>query len=436
MRAGRGHWIGVEAAASRGNVATFALSGLAVLVVLGVAGVILVARTGTSEAVRNAKDLARLAGDGIVQPNLTNGVLQDQPLSVAHLDHIVRTRVLHDPVVRVKIWTAAGRIIYSDQHDLIGSTYPLGEDESAALRADRTAAAVSDLNRPENRFERRYHKLFEVYFPVAGPDRTRLLFETYQRFSAISASSRRLLLALAPALVGALVILWLIQLPIAARLARRLREGQRDRETLLRRAIQSSDLERRRVASDLHDGAVQNLSGIAWSLSAAAADAPPALAESLHESAHETRRTIQELRSLLVELYPPDLHRTGIEAALGDLLAASASRGIDARLDVPGDLSLPPRAEALILRVAQEALRNVAGHSDASNVSVEVRTDGRNATVSVSDDGRGFVPEAAAGGSHFGLRMLRDLAGDAGGTLEVSSAPDAGTTIRLAVPLK
>ncbi len=417
------------------DVATFTLSGLAAVIVLGVAGFLFIARTGTAEATRNAKALTRLAGEGIVAPNLTEGVLREDPAALARLDRIVRTRILRGPVVRIKIWTAAGRIIYSDQPALIGATYALGDDESEALRTGRSAAEVSDLTRPENRFERPYHKLLEVYQPIAGPHGTPLLFETYQRFDVIAARGRRLLLDLAPALVGALLLLWVIQLPLAARLARRLREGQREREDLLRRAIESSEVERRRVARDLHDGAVQNLAGIAWSLSATAATAPPEIARSLEASSAETRRTIRELRSLLVDIYPPDLHRTGIEAAVSDLVAAFANRGIATTVDIPRELALPPEAEALIFRVAQEAVRNSVAHAQAGNVSVRVRVEGRQATLVVADDGRGFQAGEAAERSHFGLRMIGDLARDAGSTLEVLSAPGRGTTVRLAVPL-
>jgi two-component system, NarL family, sensor kinase len=144
--------------------------------------------------------------------------------------------------------------------------------------------------------------------------------------------------------------------------------------------------------------------------------------------------TIKELRSLLVEIYPPDLHRTGLEAALADLTAAFESRGLKGSLDLPAEVSLPAEPEALIFRVAQEALRNTASHAHANNVAVRLRIADHEAIISVSDDGRGFVPEAVTG-SHFGLRMLGDLARDAGGRLELISAPGACTTIRLAVPL-
>ncbi len=73
-------------------------------------------------------------------------------------------------------------------------------------------------------------------------------------------------------LLGSLVVLWVVQVPLASRLDRRLRRTQAEREALLVRAVEASDDERRRIAAELHDGPVQDLAGISYSLSAARAD--------------------------------------------------------------------------------------------------------------------------------------------------------------------
>ncbi len=270
-----------------------------------------------------------------------------------------------------------------------------------------------------------------------------MLFESYQRFSSIAASGQRLWLRFAPALIGALVLLELAQIPLAASLARRVRRGQREREALLRRAIDASELERKRIARDLHDGVVQNLIGVSYRLAAAGErvsghHGDGGVSREVDEAAAETRRSIRELRTLLVDIYPPDLHRAGLEAALADLMAPFAGRQIDARISVAPELQLPPHAEALFFRAAQEALRNVLAHSQASRVTAAVTTSARLATLTVEDDGRGFVPSAATAGQedrHFGLRILRDLAGDANGKLTIDSAPGQGTRVSVEVPL-
>src|SRR5262249_11774414 len=159
--------------------------------------------------------------------------------------------------------------------------------------------------------------------------------------------------ALLPALAGALAVLYLIQLPLAYSLARRLRRRQQEREALLRRAIDASDLERRRIAADLHDGAVQRLAGVSLSLAAAAGgngtsrrDQEPSLRAAVSEAAAETRETIRELRTLLVDIYPPTLQRSGLRAALSDLVAPLRAAGIAVTIDVPEDEHVTDDIEA------------------------------------------------------------------------------------------
>jgi signal transduction histidine kinase len=414
-------------------VAQFAASGLLALILLGAAGVYLLRETGRGEAIRNAKQVTALAAHSLVERNVTPGLLRGDPAAVARLDRVVRGSVVDGRTVRVKIWRDDGRILYSDDHRLIGSRYPLGADELTTIRQGKVAAEVSDLTRPENRFERRYGKLLEVYLPIRGPNGERLLFETYERYSSIAASGRDLWLAFAPAILGTLAVLWLIQLPLAWRGARQLREHQRQRERLLQRAIESSELERRRIARDLHDGAVQDLAGVSYGLTAAAQQVEnPETAALLREAAAGTRRTIRELRSLLVDIYPPDLHRTGLGPALHDLVAPLAPRGIDAELDVPASLELRPDLETLFYRCAQEALRNVARHSGASRVLVRVEADDARARLVVEDDGRGFDGHVEEG--HLGLRLLTDLAHEAGGELKLDASDD-GTRVCVETPL-
>jgi two-component system, NarL family, sensor kinase len=420
----------------RRAVAQYALSGIVAVILLGGAGVYVMRDVGEREAIRNAKQVAELAGRGIVEPALTSAHLRGEPAATAQLDRIVRRGVLDDPIVRVKIWRRDGRIVYSDEHRLIGSQYPPSADELKAFATRQTQAEVSHVSSPENRFERRFRKLLEVYLPIHGPSGEPLMFESYERYSSVSASGHKLWLAFAPAIVGALAVLWLIQLPLAWRGAQRLREGQAERERLLHRAIEASELERRRIARDLHDGAVQGLAGVSYSLAADAERVDRAsseeIAANLREAAAGTRRTIRELRSLLVDIYPPDLHRTGLEAALRDLVEPLAPRGIDVNVQFPRELQLAHPLETLFYRCAQEALRNVAKHSNAQHVDVRVTLDQGLARLIVEDDGEGFDGPVEQG--HLGLRLLADLVEEAGGKLEIESTPRSGTRICVEAP--
>jgi signal transduction histidine kinase len=302
------------------------------------------------------------------------------------------------------------------------------------------AADVSDLDAPENRFEQHFGKLLEVYQPIQGPNGLTLLFESYQRFSSVTSSGSSIWLAFAPALIGALILLELVHVPLASSMARRLRRGHREREALLQRAISSSEIERRRIASDLHDGVVQRLAGTSYSLAAAAertgGNGGASAGEALRSGAAQTRQSVRELRSLLVEIYPASLRESGLEHALSDLLAPLGGHGVRTEVEVEDGLELSPEREALVYRVAQEAVRNARRYAGASAISVRVGGEDGRVMLTVVDDGSGFDAdrEPDDGEGHFGLRLLSELARDAGATLEVASRPGAGTTVRLEAP--
>jgi signal transduction histidine kinase len=424
-------------------LARFALAGLLTVIVVGAIGVALQRNAARNDAIKDAKTLAGLAGRGIVEPNVNEALLRGDPAAIAHLDRLVRSRILpQDGIVRVKLWDSKGRIVYSDLSSLIRRHFDLPDDERDALITGKVEAELSNLKRDENRFDRLSGKLLEVYLPIRATNGEPLLFELYQRQSSVADTAQKTWLSFAPALIGALLLLQLLQLPLAYRMARTLHDNRQEREALLLRALAASDTERRRIASDLHDGVVQDLAGTSYALAAAAdridGEAGPEVSETLRDGARQTRRSIRQLRSLLVNIYPPDLHRAGLAAALSDLVAPLESRGVHAHVELPPGLRLEPDAEALMFRTAQEALRNVMAHSDAANVDVSVILENSHAGLTIADDGVGFslaAAEAARGNGHLGLRVLADMAEDAGGRLDIDSEPGRGTRVSLEVPV-
>ena len=109
----------------------FALSGLLAMLVVALLATIVLSRAGESESVRDARRLTEVLGRSVVEPNLDDGVVRGNRVQLATFDRLVRQRVLRSPVVRIKLWTADGRIAYSDEPRLVGSRYPLGDDELA-----------------------------------------------------------------------------------------------------------------------------------------------------------------------------------------------------------------------------------------------------------------------------------------------------------------
>nr|MDQ6949539.1 histidine kinase [Actinomycetota bacterium] len=428
----------------RSAVVAFVAADLAAVVVIAVAVAVVVGRGVTAAAVRDARDLTVAEGKAAVWPLLTDGVVGGDPAALSALDHTVRTRVLSARVVRVKVWLPDGTIVYSDEPRLMGQRFALGADEVRVLRDGRPAAGVSNLADPENLYERHFNKLLQVYDGLHTAGGQPVLFEAYLQFSAVDANRNRELVSLLPAMGAGLALLFLAQVPLAWTMARRLEAGQAEEQRLLQRALDSADVERRHIAADLHDGPVQALAGTALSLTAAADQAEKAglspVAATVASAASELRQGIRDLRSLIVAIAPPRLHDEGLAAALEDLVSPLRARGVDTTLSVAEDLELPRDIEALAYRSAQEAIRNIARHApDAGRVTVTVSRQNNRMTLEIGDDGTGFDPAILAdrpAQGHVGLHLLGELAADAGGQLDVVSAPDRGTTLTLEVPTR
>jgi signal transduction histidine kinase len=199
--------------------------------------------------------------------------------------------------------------------------------------------------------------------------------------------------------------------------------------------------ERNRLARELHDTLAHTLSAVAVELEAVASlwDDDPARARTLLErSLAATRSGLTETRRALQALRSSPLEDLGLVLAIrqqAEAVAARANLALD--LQVPERLDdLSPDVEQCIYRVAQETLTNVARHAQARHVQVSLLQEHKRLTLTVSDDGRGFEPDAADLEDHLGIRGMQERAEAAGGTLEVSSEPGQGTTVRLSVEEK
>jgi signal transduction histidine kinase len=194
--------------------------------------------------------------------------------------------------------------------------------------------------------------------------------------------------------------------------------------------------ERARLARELHDAVSQRLFSIRAHARAAAvlvAKDPARAAGELAAIAELGAQAHGELRAVIDGLAPPELDGLA-ESLRRYALLAGRAHGIAIRLaacDVPG---LDPRVQAAAFRVAQEALHNALRHSGASEISVSLSRSRRRVVLEISDNGTGFDPGLASGGGGLGLASMRERAAAVGGVLRVSSAPGAGTRVRLAVP--
>ena len=421
-------------------VLRFALAGLPALAAAIVVTAVASVRIGTRLGIEDAKRTTWVSAQIVQDRALDDALLAGDHNAVAQLDQFVRKYVVRGALVRVKLWRGDGTIIYANEPRLIGSRYPLDADAMAVIHGEVDAIAeVSDLQKPENQYERERLRLLEVYQSVKASNGTPLLFEAYFRYNDVRSTGASLWREFGPIAVGALLLLELVQIPFAWSMARRLRAGQRERERLLQHAIDSSDAERRRIASDLHDGAVQDLTGVSMSLTAAARTAEASgPRDAMADAGSKIRETVKSLRSMLVDIYPPNLHEEGLESALVDLVAGLHNRGIHTELAVErGTGKLRRETVRLLYRSAQEAIRNVAAHSNATEVAVRVTPRPNDVLLTVEDDGDGFdggTMTNRAERGHVGLRSLSGLLQDAGGGIEIRSHPGQGTHVAVTVP--
>ncbi len=422
-------------AVSRAPVVLFLATGLLALaaIVLGTAQ--LSSRAAEDEAVADARTTTEILARLVAEPLIPRGLVEQSPAALDKFDRAFLPRLVYPELRRVKIWAEDGTIVYSDKTQLIGDVYPLGADEIEVINADRVSdAEVSDLSRPENRFERGDDGLLEVYTRIVSPEGQPLLFEVYYSAAAIESSKEEIFSEFRPITLGALGGVVIVATGLLIALTSRLRRSAQDRERLLRTAVEASDAERVRIARDLHDGVVQDLAGASFVVSALARseDVTPPTAAALEEAAESMRTSLRSLRSLMVEIYPPELSTESLQASLEDLLAPAVTQGIQATAHVHGVEDATEDAIALIWRVAQESVRNALRHAEADHITVEVSGVGSRIVLTVRDDGVGFDPTTRPTG-HFGLRGLQSLVEEADGTLEVESAPGRGTLVRLEV---
>ena len=215
---------------------------------------------------------------------------------------------------------------------------------------------------------------------------------------------------------------------VAASAATALATAQSVAQDRLRNSIEAAEQARARWARELHDETLQGLVGLRMMLSSARrADSPE---EVLTEAIDQTKREIVNLRALIAELRPAALDELGLGPAI-ETLAARSGAAADVSTHVSlGSARLSPDAESTVYRVVQEALTNVAKHSGAQHVRVEVARANGSVEVVVEDDGCGFDPSAATSG--LGLLGMRERVQLTGGRLEIEST--AGTRISARLP--
>jgi PAS domain S-box-containing protein len=214
------------------------------------------------------------------------------------------------------------------------------------------------------------------------------------------------------------------------------------RDELLRQLARAEEQERLRLSRELHDQMGQLVAALLLGLRSLApgpGPAPGALGE-LERLAEQIAR---EVHSVALELRPPSLDRLGLRRALEAHLNEWAERhGIAGDFQAVGieDERFGPEIETTLFRAVQEGLTNAARHAGAAAVSLVLERRPGSVAVILEDDGRGFDVEAATspagGGRRLGLLGMQERARLLGGVIEIESAPGAGTTLFVRLPVR
>ncbi|MFF3751438.1 PAS domain S-box protein [Streptomyces sp. NPDC002018] len=208
-----------------------------------------------------------------------------------------------------------------------------------------------------------------------------------------------------------------------------------ERRRLFAHLVQAQELERRRIAWDVHDDSIQAMVAVGMRLQLLADQAGEPHASELSELDASVREAVGRLRNLTFRLQPPGIDRHGLVESLSQHLNdVVRSWGLEPSLEHTLKKEPAPETAITIFRIVQEALLNVRKHARARTVRVSVTTEDRGLLVRVADDGTGRPAVAPTLHEHFGLMEMRERAETAGGWWTLRSEPGTGTTVEFWLP--
>jgi signal transduction histidine kinase len=418
----------------RSAVTRYLVYGAVALVVVTVPTIFAMERIAEQHALESAALDGASIARRLLAPAVTDELLAGESEAIAAMDRRLVPRMSDGSLARVKIWTPDGTIIYSDIHELIGQSFP-GEEDLVHLRtAGAPISAISALDDPENLYEKDEKGLVEVYAKWSSSAGTDVVYEVYFPLSRVERERDQLVGRMTPVGVLALGMLALSQLPLAVGLAKRVSSIKSSRTRLLAQAVRAVEHERKRLAQDLHDDVIQDLSGVAVTLDAMASSGAHG-GDSAELTAQLVRRDIRMLRDIVANLFPHAPLEGGLDAAIRELAEGLRQHGltVDVRLDPA--VGLDTVTAGLLYRVAREALVNVQKHSGATAVEVDLNTTLDSVRLRVADNGRGTgTPKQMRDPGHVGLDIVGETIAEAGGTVVIEPRLPHGTVVLARLP--
>ena len=422
----------------------FLLLSFGTLVVVG-AGTLVVSRNiAENEAIRDNQMRAERLGpeiDELIDRAARQGGPRATKALYRSLDELAE-----ESMKPVAVWNSHRRLIWAKEGFVAGTLYDFSPklQTVAEKRESKVMEPGDEVPRPHEGSAAGAHtatgstdELLEVYVGAGDADGG-FMFEAHAPNPKVDDEAAAIFKRLLPLTLGALLLLQLANVPLALSLARRVDRSTDHRSKILNRSLLSWHDERRRLAQDLHDGVIQDLSAMSYALPAVLAQLPddPAAdpARSIGERMTEAlTQDLRALRSVLIDLVPADLDGNGLQQALEALGQRSADRGLHVEVSVGPDLGIGSAVAGLVYRVAREGLRNAEKHAEARTAWVHVGRRGDRVEILIDDDGQGIKTREATDG-HVGLRLLEELVADVGGELSLVDVPGQGARLCGLIP--
>ena len=425
--------------------------GLVMMLVVGLGAAFASQSVAQNQALDDSERMTDRLAQLVIKPYLA-GILAGDQARMAELQRTIEHRMSDGYLTEVTVWAADGKVLFSNNAEEIGKVVkPVPKDVGTAIRGRRTSAFEDDP--PEaspshaagtaNGSQPGENRYVEVYTPLVVEGYPKMAFEAYYNYERVEQVADGLLRQTLPIVLGPLLILQAIQIPVALSLARRLKRHEHDRSRLLERALSASDQERVRFAADLHDGPIQDLAGISYAMGAIAPTVAQQHAPLMARVQDALQRSIQSLRGLMTDLYPPNLRDGSLAEAIHGLADQVRAENLDVQLSLA---EVPPMGEeslSTLYRVVRETLANVQKHAKANVVTItlDIVDSGRSTQpqirLVVTDDGVGLEPSQVdrRAEGHLGLRLLTDRVQSLGGELVITSAPLQGTSVAVELPI-
>jgi signal transduction histidine kinase len=410
--------------------------------------------------------------DSFVSPHLQS--LQDgdrlSPNELADLGRLLAETSLGQQIVSFKIWSSEGQVLYNPAPDQIDRQYGIG-DALAEAFSGNVNASLSDLEDPENEYERQYwDRLIETYAPVraTGSDEIIAVSEFYQLPDDLAAEIQTAQMGSWLVVGVATLAMYLLLASLVSRASKTILSQQEALEEQLaqvrdlltknrrlhnrvrRAAGRTTTLNERflrRISADLHDGPGQDLAlalmriePMAEFCANCAVNVPDleTQLDNLQIINNAVTSALKELRIISVGLRLPELtHLSPEEVAQRAVRDYQRKTGQTVALKVDGmPAEISVQVKITLYRVLQESLMNGFAHAGGANQSVYVRQVNGSLVAEVSDNGKGFDLQMAGQDGHLGLAGMRERVELLGGTFILETAPGQGARVCVTIPLE